>query len=127
MTVAPGPSSILRDGLLGGMGAEALASRYGTPLFVTDLDVVDGQVAALRGVMPDAFDLAFAVKANPLLAVLQHLRGRGLGADVASGGELRHALRAGFDPSNIVMAGPGKRDEELAAAVDAGIRVVTVE
>ena len=77
--------------------------------------------------LPPSFDLAFAVKANPLLAVLQHLARPGLGADVASGGELRHVLRAGFDPSRVVLTGPGKRDEELAAAVDAGIRVVTVE
>ncbi len=51
----------------------------------------------------------------------------GLGADVASGGELRHALRAGFSPDRIVITGPGKRDEELAAAVEAGARAVTVE
>ena len=77
--------------------------------------------------LPATFDLAFAVKANPLLAVLGHLAGLGVGADVASGGELRHVLRAGFDASRVVFTGPGKRDEELAAAVDGGVRVVTVE
>ena len=46
--------------------------------------------------LPPAFDLAYAVKANPNLAVLRHLTGLGLGADVASGGELRHVLRAGL-------------------------------
>ena len=55
-----------------------------------------------------SFDLAYAVKANPLLAVLRHLAGLGVGADVASGGELRHVLRAGFDPARVVFTGPGQ-------------------
>jgi diaminopimelate decarboxylase len=68
------------------------------------------------------------VKANPNLAVLRHLGRLGLGADVASGGELRHVIaRAGFEPSRVVFTGPGKRDDELRAAVEAGVRVVTVE
>ncbi len=54
-------------------------------------------------------------------------RGSGLGADVASGGELATALRAGIPAERIVMTGPGKRDDELAAAVEAGIRAITVE
>ena len=127
MTLAAGHPPLAGDGRVAGVDAEALASRQGTPLFVYDLDAVSVRVAALRSALPPSFDLAFAVKANPLLAVLQHLRGLGLGADVASGGELRHVLRAGFAPAHIVLTGPGKRDEELAAAVDAGIRVVTVE
>ncbi len=127
MTLAARPPALVAAGRVAGIDAEALASRYGTPLFVYDLDAVSARVEALRSVLPTSFDLAFAVKANPLLAVLQHLRGAGVGADVASGGELRHVLRAGFDPARIVLTGPGKRDEELAAAVAAGIRVVTVE
>ena len=47
---------------------------------------------------------------------MSHLRRCGVGADVASGGELETVLRAGFDPAAIAMTGPGKRDEELAAA-----------
>ena len=58
---------------------------------------------------------------------MAHLRRSGVGADVASGGELQAVLRAGFEPASIGMTGPGKRDEELAAAVDAGIGFVTVE
>ncbi len=123
----PARNEILRNGRLGGHDPATLAERFGTPFYAYDLDVVSRQVAALRAALPDAFDLAYAVKANPNLAVLRHLAGLGLGADVASGGELRHALRAGFDADRIVFTGPGKRDEELAAAVEAGVRVVTVE
>ncbi len=127
MTLAARHPELVSAGRVAGLEAEALARRYGTPLFVYDLDAVAARVEALRAVLPPMFDLAFAVKANPLLAMLQHLRGLGLGADVASGCELRQVLRAGFDPSRIVLTGPGTRDDELAAAVDAGIRVVTVE
>ena len=127
MTLAARPAALVTAGRVAGIDADDLATRFGTPLFVYDLDAVSARVGALRAALPPSFDLAFALKANPLLAVLQHLRGLGVGADVASGGELRHVLRAGFDPASIVMTGPGKRDEELGAAVDAGIRVLTVE
>jgi diaminopimelate decarboxylase len=120
-------NEILRGGRLAGLEPADLAERFGTPAYVYDLDVVSGQIEALRTVLPARFDLAYAVKANPNLAVLRHVAGQGLGADVASGGELRHVLRAGFDPGHVVMTGPGKRDDELKAAVEAGVRVVTVE
>ncbi len=120
-------NEVLRGGRLAGLSPEDLAEQFGTPAFVYDLDVVGRQVEALRSALPARFDLAYAVKANPNLAVIRHLAGMGLGADVASGGELRHVIRAGFDPAHVVMTGPGKRDEELAAAVEAGLRVVTVE
>jgi diaminopimelate decarboxylase len=123
----PARNEILRNGRLGGLPAEALAREFGTPFYVYDLDVIDRQVAALRAVLPACFDLAYAVKANPSLGVVAHLAGLGLGADVASGGELETALRAGIPPERIVFTGPGKRDDELERAVDAGIRVVTVE
>ncbi len=127
----PGPpparNEILRGGRLGGQDPAALAARFGTPFYAYDLDVVTRQVEALRGALPPDFDLAYAVKANPNLAIVRHLASLGLGADVASGGELRHALRAGVEPAKIVLTGPGKRDEELRAAVEAAVRVVTVE
>jgi diaminopimelate decarboxylase len=123
----PARNEILRDGRLAGIAPSDLAERFGTPAFVYDLDAAGRQVDALRVVLPARADLAYAVKANPNLAVLRHLAAMGLGADVASGGELRHVLRAGFDPGRVVMTGPGKRDEELAAAVEAGVRAVTVE
>ncbi len=123
----PARNEILRAGRFGGVAPDELATRFGTPLYVYDLDVIDGQVAALRAVLPPVVDLAYAVKANPALAVVAHLGRLGTGADVASAGELATALRAGIDPARIVMTGPGKRDEELRAAMGAGIRAITVE
>jgi diaminopimelate decarboxylase len=123
----PARNEILRSGRLAGLDARELVARYGTPLFLYDLDVIDRQVAALRAALPDRADLAYAVKANPALAIVAHLGAQGLGADVASGGELATALRAGVPPDRIVMTGPGKRDDELQAAVAARVRAVTVE
>lgn len=111
----------------GGIDAADLAERFGTPLYVYDLEGVDRQVDALRAALPANGELAYAVKANPALAIVAHVGRLGLGADVASGGELATALRAGIAPERIVMTGPGKRDVELASAVRVGIRAVTVE
>jgi diaminopimelate decarboxylase len=118
---------ILRNGRLGGIDADELAERFGTPVYVYDLDVIDRQVEALRAALPPNGELAYAIKANPALAVVAHLGRLGLGADVASGGELATALRAGIPPERIVMTGPGKRDVELASAVRVGVRAITVE
>lgn len=120
-------NEILADGRLGGLEPGELAERFGTPLYVYDLDVVERQVAALRAVLPARFDLAYAVKANPSLGVVAFLGSLGLGADVASGGELELVRAAGIDPATVVFTGPGKRDPELRAAVAAGLRAVTVE
>jgi diaminopimelate decarboxylase len=123
----PARNEILRAGRLGGLDPYDLAERFGTPLYVYDLDVVERQVRALRDALPAAVEIAYAIKANPALAVVKHLAALGLGADVASGGELELALRAGVPPDRIVMTGPGKRDEEVRAAITAGVRAITVE
>ena len=123
----PARNEILRAGRLGGVDPGVLAAQYGTPLFVYDLDVVSRQVDALRAILPAGFEVAYAGKANPSVGVVAHLAGLGLGADVASAGELATALRAGVPAGRILMTGPGKRDDELRMAVRAGIRAVTVE
>jgi diaminopimelate decarboxylase len=84
-------SPLLTDGEL-----EALAHRYGTPLWVYDLRAVDGLVATLRRAFGRA-RLAYAVKANANGALLRHLVGHGVGAEVITVGELARALRAGMD------------------------------
>lgn len=120
-------NEILRNGRLGGIVPAILAEKYGTPFYVYDLDVIDRQVAALRDALPGQFELAYAIKSNPALAIVAHMADLGLGADVASAGELRTVERAGFSPDRVLMTGPGKRDAELALAVEMGIRVITVE
>lgn len=120
-------NEIFRNGRLAGLDPAELAERFGTPLYVYDLGVVDRQVAALRAALPAGFELAYAVKANPALAVVAHLGRLGLGADVASAGELETVRRAGIEPDRVVFTGPGKRDDELDLAVTVGVRAITVE
>ena len=123
----PARNEILRNGRLGGLDAADLGLRFGTPLFVYDLDVIERQVDALRTALPASIEIAYAVKANPALAIVAHLGRLGLGADVASGGELATARRAGLPADRIIVTGPGKRDAELRDAVAASVRAITVE
>jgi diaminopimelate decarboxylase len=106
---------------------EELAGAHDTPFYLYDLAVVERRVAALRAVLPARFRLAYAVKANPHRAILERLASLGIGADVASGGELDRVIAAGFDIARVVFTGPGKRDSELAPAVGAGAGLITVE
>lgn len=100
-----------------------LAQAGDTPFYAIGRDAVDGRIATLRALLPATLQLCFAVKANPLPALLQHLATRVDGADVSSAGELTRALAAGFAADDIGFTGPGKRDAELSAAIDAGVRI----
>jgi diaminopimelate decarboxylase len=118
MTWQAGPDGQL---LVGGIGAERLAARAGsTPFFAYDRESIRHRVATVRAALPPDIRLSYAVKANPMPAVLQHLSGLVDGFDVASGLELRHALDTPMPAARISFAGPGKRDGELRQAIAAG-------
>lgn len=109
---------------VGGVPLIQLAARVGqTPFYAYDRRLLDERVALLRRTLPPAIELHYAVKANPMPAVVQHLARQVNGLDVASLGELRVALDAGMDPAEISFAGPGKCPPELAAAIAAGITI----
>lgn len=126
-SVQPATPRLAVGARIAGLDAQDLAALHGTPFFLYDLDVLTARVAALREALPASAELAFAVKANPSLAVLSHVAHLGLGADVASGGELQAAVRAGVPLDRIVFTGPGKTDAELGLALRLGVRAVTVE
>ena len=112
---------------IGGMPLTRLAARVGqTPFYAYDRRLLDERVARVRRTLPAAIDLHYAVKANPMPALVQHLAQRVDGLDVASLGELRIALDTGMEPARISFAGPGKRPVELAAALASGI-VINLE
>ena len=69
----------------------------------------------------------YAVKANDALALLRIVAAEGIGADVVSGGELAKCVKAGIPPAGIAFSGVGKLEEEIRAAVEAGIRSLNVE
>ncbi|MDG4555065.1 MAG: pyridoxal-dependent decarboxylase, exosortase A system-associated [Candidatus Competibacter sp.] len=109
---------------VGGIPLTQLAARVGqTPFYAYDRRLLDRKVALLRGELPTAIKLHYAIKANPMPALVRHMAGLVDGLDVASLGELRVALDAGMSPAEISFAGPGKRPPELAAAIAAGITI----
>jgi diaminopimelate decarboxylase len=104
---------------IGGEDAEALVARAGdTPLFVYDLALIAGRVELLRRALPDV-SIHYAIKANPHPELLAGIAPLVDGLDVASGGELARALTV-KPAAEISFAGPGKRDDELAGAIQAG-------
>jgi len=112
---------------VGGMALSRLAERVGqTPFYVYDRAAISARVAHLRAALPEAVHLHYAMKANPMPAVVQHLAGLVDGFDVASGGELKIALDTPLPAERISFAGPGKSDAELARAVAAGV-VLNIE
>ncbi|MFZ1324914.1 MAG: pyridoxal-dependent decarboxylase, exosortase A system-associated [Candidatus Contendobacter sp.] len=117
------------DGCLwiGGMSVLQLATQVGqTPFYAYDRRLSDERIALLRRTLPPAIELHYAIKANPLPTLVQHLARLVDGLDVASLGELTVALGTHMDPERISFAGPGKRPPELAAAIAAGI-VINLE
>ena len=116
----------VRDGelVVGGLTVSALAAQVGqTPFYAYDRALMQARVAKLRAALPTGLQLHYAMKANPLPAVVRLMAGLVDGVDVASAGELQVALAAGAQPADISFAGPGKRDAELQAAVRAGVLV----
>ena len=116
----------MQDGQLaiGGAPIERLAERVGTtPFFAYDRRLLDARVALLRTTLPDGIQLSYAVKANPMPAVVQHLSARVDCFDVASALEMRAALDTSLPATRISFAGPGKTPAELSQAVAAGVTV----
>lgn len=106
----------------GGISIERLAIRTGkTPFYVYDRNIMTKKVETLRESLPEGLHLHYAMKANPMPAVVQHLSQLTDGIDVASVAEMQVALNTGIDPLTISFAGPGKTDNELKSAVAAGI------
>ena len=110
--------------LVDGIRLSTLAARVGsTPFYAYSRTLLRQRVAELRAALPREVKLHYAMKANPMPAVVQFMAGLVDGIDVASGGELKVALDAGADPAEISFAGPGKRDPELRQSVASGVLV----
>jgi diaminopimelate decarboxylase len=110
---------------IGGRPITALAAEANNrPFYVYDRNVMKTRVAQLRQQLPEAIHLHYAIKANPMPAVVQHMAGLTDGLDVASAAELATALATGIAPRDISFAGPGKSLEDLRAAVSAGVIII---
>lgn len=108
-----------------------LAKRFGTPLYVYDLDRVAASYRDLRSSLPPGVVIFYSLKANPHPDIARALREAGgyplCRAEVSSVGELSAALEAGFTPEECLYTGPGKTSSELTTAIVEGVREFSVE
>lgn len=112
------------------LSREELVRRFGSPLYVYDLDKVTAAYRDLADFMPEGTAIYYALKANPHPDVARALReagGGGCRAEISSTGELAAALAAGFTGADCMYTGPGKTAGELAEALAAGVRLFSVE
>lgn len=112
---------------IGGMPLTRLTQRIGsTPYYAYDRKLITERITFLRQCLPNRIKLHYAMKANPMPAVVQHIANLVDGIDVASLGEIKVALDTGMLPSKMSFAGPGKTEHELSCAIAAGI-VINIE
>ncbi len=118
------PGYAAREGILaidGHLATDLAEEAGGTPLFVYSAELMRRRVAELRRAMPSRLALHYAVKANSYQPILTLFRNLVDGFDIASGGELAMTRDARIDPAIVSLAGPGKRDDELTAAIQSGV------
>jgi diaminopimelate decarboxylase len=120
------PAAFLGSGAvlsIGGRSVDSLVEEAGdTPLFVYDLDLIGARIERFRAAFPGV-ELHYAIKANSYAPLLSYVGSRVDGLDVASAGEMRLAIASGADAGLVSFAGPGKREKELAEAIEAGVTI----
>lgn len=120
------------DGTLrfAGCRVDDLAREFGTPAFVVDEAALRARAREYRTELAARWENArvvFASKSFPATAIQRVMVEEGLGLDVAGGGEILTAQRAGVDPALMVMHGNSKTTDELKIAVEAGLGLVVVD
>ena len=106
---------------------EALAARFGTPLYVYSSATMRARHAVVRAAFGPDTRICYAVKSNPNLAVLRRFGEMGCGFDVVSAGELARVVAAGQPTDGVVFAGVGKTEADVAAGLDAGVLFFNLE
>ncbi len=110
--------------MIGGLSVSQLVDRVGsTPFYAYDRAKLTERVNYVRQHMPEKLKIHYAMKANPMPALVQHMAAIVDGFDLASANEMQVALDTPMSPKHISMAGPGKRIEELSQAIAAGITI----
>jgi len=131
LSLLPPSAFIEGDDLrIGGCLVTELAGRFGTPAYIVDTGALRDQARRYAEALASRHArgrVCFAVKAYPAVCVIAILARAGLGCDVVGAGELRLALAAGADPAAIVMHGNAKSDEDIVAALRAGIGFIVVD
>jgi diaminopimelate decarboxylase len=132
LSLFPPGSALAADGMLmvGGVRADRLAAEFGTPVLVVSEPAMRARAREYADGLAARWQrsrVVFASKAFPCTAVQRVMVEEGLGLDVAGGGEILSALKAGVDPALLVLHGNAKTDEEAAMASEHGIGLVVVD
>lgn len=110
------------------VSARQVASEYGTPTYIYSRAAIEENYLQFDKAFEDcAHKTCYAVKANGNIAILSLLASLGSGFDVVSGGELERVIHAGGNPAGIVFSGVGKQADEMARALEVGIKCFNVE
>src|SRR5262245_51970780 len=117
LSPVPAPVEMLRE----------VVRRYGTPTYAYDLAQIRRQIARLRDTLPPSVEILYSLKANPSLGLCGFLAGFGLGADIASAGELVTALEAGYPAERILVSGPDKSPAMLAQLRTAPAALLSID
>ncbi|MET0362198.1 MAG: diaminopimelate decarboxylase, partial [Sphingobium sp.] len=106
-----------------------IAAEVGTPVYVYSRATLERHAQVFRAALANLprVHVAFAIKANPNIAVLKVLAKQGFGADVVSGGEVARAIAAGMRPQDIVFSGVGKTRAEMEYALSVGVGQFNLE
>ncbi len=103
------------------------AKRFGTPFYFYDAETLKSNYLNLRQALPEAVDVFYSTKANPAISISAQLRAFGACAELCSYYEILAAIKAGFDPQNIIFVGPAKSDKEIQKCLDLGIYAIICE
>ncbi len=104
-----------------------IVRRYGTPTYAFDAQRMRSQVEKLRARVPAEVEILYSLKANASLGICDLFRDCGIGADVASAGELATAIESGFAHERIFVAGPFKLPETISQLLDAPQAIVSID
>jgi diaminopimelate decarboxylase len=115
------PASLLLGTMINRNFGRELLERYGSPLYVYDLEEAEHRANALFDLLPKSAKLLYALKANPVADLNAALKAAGCRAEIASVAELKVALEAGFVPNEILCSGPGKTSAIVREALLAGV------
>ena len=112
--------------ILGGLKVSKIVSRYLTPIYIYDYDLICDSYRVARNMCPQ-FDIFYSLKANPNITICKVLKDLGAGAEVSSAGELEIAEHVGFSSNKIILSGPAKTEDELRTAIEHNIYSISVE